>query len=469
MSRQLASMFTGRETYQDIQDKLSDFRAIKYNGLSNWWVDIYGNTFHYPDGGSLRYNYSKGVYFIPTEEGGTRSVRIENAVASAWWHERDDAIAKQSPYYEKILNAREFNAIQDKDKRLIPISNTRVSQYWITRFGEVWAGDNFHKYEGQVDGGGYRYLSIGSMCGVRVHRLVAEAFIPIPTRYLKYGFTKDTLQINHIDGNKLNNRWDNLEWVTRKENMEHASITGLLQVGISDEMLELVWKLLSEGKRDIDIARITRIPTPTVSNIRQGVSPRYRTDKYTWPKRSPGGQTDLEQHQKIIDLWNQGLKYKEIAEITGSCESHIGEVLDAHPELVTRERRDNSAQTNGSKVDDETLTKIFEMLQDNKTNEEIRDVTNVRIEKIASIRARRVYKKQGALYIWPEKSPGGREVRRYTPEEREALDLRICNLRKDGVPYSEIAKMLKVDEKRISDAVKRHPEYATGRWPVKNN
>lgn len=58
---------------------------------------------------------------------------------------------------------------------------------------------------------------------VRVHRLVAEHFIPNPDP------SKFT-QVNHIDGNKLNNRINNLEWVTPSQNMQHAVATGLFVV-----------------------------------------------------------------------------------------------------------------------------------------------------------------------------------------------------------------------------------------------
>lgn len=73
----------------------------------------------------------------------------------------------------------------------------------------------------QVNNAGYFSVNLWVNCKHKtclMHRLVAEAFIP--------NFDNKP-QINHRDGGKLNNRVNNLEWCTAKENITHAINTGL--------------------------------------------------------------------------------------------------------------------------------------------------------------------------------------------------------------------------------------------------
>lgn len=68
---------------------------------------------------------------------------------------------------------------------------------------------------------GYMCLNLSKESEIKghlIHRLVATHFLPNPNGYP---------EVNHIDGDKTNNIHTNLEWCTRKENINHAIDTGL--------------------------------------------------------------------------------------------------------------------------------------------------------------------------------------------------------------------------------------------------
>jgi hypothetical protein len=99
--------------------------------------------------------------------------------------------------------------------------------YYITEDGKVWSygnnGGERRKHPKQLrqyeKTGGYLNSGLmttdGKVRYLRVHRIVALAFIPNSSQK-EY--------VNHIDGNRRNNHVDNLEWVTPKENNLHSLI-----------------------------------------------------------------------------------------------------------------------------------------------------------------------------------------------------------------------------------------------------
>lgn len=98
----------------------------------------------------------------------------------------------------------------------------------------------------QYLGSNISFGSRGSQKPIKVHKAVAEAFLD--------NFENKPM-VNHIDGNKKNNRVDNLEWCTCKENNQHAYDNGLKHhYGVKKDLLTI----LSED--DINYIKKSYIP-----------------------------------------------------------------------------------------------------------------------------------------------------------------------------------------------------------------
>ena len=104
-----------------------------------------------------------------------------------------------------------------------------------------------------------------------IHRLIAETFIDNPL---------GKPCVNHIDGNKLNNNLNNLEWVTQKENTIHAHSNGLAEVTEYNKWkvskanrmftnLDIlnIKNMYNEGKTQKEIAEIYKCYDSTISQI----------------------------------------------------------------------------------------------------------------------------------------------------------------------------------------------------------
>lgn len=153
---------------------------------------------------------------------------------------------------------------------------------------------------------GKRYHIHGS-----VHRLVALAFIPNP----------DNLpQVNHKDGDKTNNKVNNLEWSSPSDNDYHAYATGLKKRiygenshlhKYSRESIEKVCKLMESGKYVLrEISDITNVPVAMLCRVRLrkswcNVSKNYHVEKCKKSQRYDGSQYSMWQIEKVFILLSE--------------------------------------------------------------------------------------------------------------------------------------------------------------------
>lgn len=138
------------------------------------------------------------------------------------------------------------------------------NRYEVSSFGRVKRNDGKILFTAP-NSCGYPSVKLrhnGGRKTLTVHRLVAEQFLPNP---------EALPQINHIDGNKLNNRVDNLEWCTASQNIFHAYRHGLKE----KTKVKAAESLRSVQRRGV-VAHIEKSSKPVeVTCISTGVTMRF--------------------------------------------------------------------------------------------------------------------------------------------------------------------------------------------------
>lgn len=116
---------------------------------------------------------------------------------------------------------------------------------------------------------GYLYVNLcknGKYKSIRIHRLVAEAFIPNPL---------NLPEIDHIDKNRSNNNVDNLRWVNHQENIDYSKSKPVCQYALDG-------RLLNTYKSAVDAARQTGINRQSINNCCLGRTGYKSAGNFIW-------------------------------------------------------------------------------------------------------------------------------------------------------------------------------------------
>ncbi len=142
--------------------------------------------------------------------------------------------------------------------------------YLVSDDGRVFSKISNRELKPYAKSRGYGYkrrdYTVSITFGKKQHhpaicRLVAKAFIPNPD---------NKPQVNHIDGNPLNNHVSNLEWATNHENQIHASKHWLTKRAFTREQCEEVKRLSMQGYAARDVQQITGLSMSCIKDIRCG-------------------------------------------------------------------------------------------------------------------------------------------------------------------------------------------------------
>lgn len=116
--------------------------------------------------------------------------------------------------------------------------------YAITPEGEVWSYRRKKFLKPIADKKGYLIVILckdGKVKNYKIHRLVAEAYIPNPN---------NLPQVDHINEDKTNNCVNNLQWITNKDNCRKSNNKPILQFDLDGNFIR-EWECTSDVGREV--------------------------------------------------------------------------------------------------------------------------------------------------------------------------------------------------------------------------
>lgn len=208
---------------------------------------------------------------------------------------------------------------------------TPNKKYWVSEYGNIYSARNCITLAQTVTDCGYVIQGCSIVGNTSLlHRIVYQTFV---------GEIPEGLQINHIDGNKLNNHITNLEAVTASQNVLHAFANGLnspqygekngMHVLKEWEVLE-IYQLIRRGFTNSFIGDVYGIHDRYVSLIRHGKRWKYLFDREGMVGMKSLGNIKMPL-AKAVYIYNMCLLTKE-------GQDSLGPKLGIDPSTVSRIR-----------------------------------------------------------------------------------------------------------------------------------
>lgn len=152
-------------------------------------------------------------------------------------------------------------------------------KYQISNKGNVWTTYQNRKLKPSLQNNGYLYVNLINQYGHRkkelVHRLVALHFIPNP---------EGKPEVHHIDENKLNISVENLQWVTRIENVNAGTRNARMTDAIKKPVLQFdkQGNLIKEWDSANDVEKELGIDQGSISAVCHKKKGRHTAGDFKW-------------------------------------------------------------------------------------------------------------------------------------------------------------------------------------------
>lgn len=193
------------------------------------------------------------------------------------------------------------------------LKDLNLSKYSVTYDGCVYSAYSKRFLKPTVGSDGYYRVTLvnddGDVKYYRVSRLVAEMFCE------NKGLNNI---VNHIDGDKLNNHYTNLEWTTTRGNSIHA-IDNKLQTTVGGKditdinTIHNICSMLEEGYRKKDICEVLNVERRKVTEILNGTYWGHISCEYNLTYVKKKNRLSFEKVREICEYLSCGLTLQETA------------------------------------------------------------------------------------------------------------------------------------------------------------